>query len=54
MILFQIWFVKNTIHDSENLRSNYNNRTNFEQRNYTKETLEHLYANIGWNLLYDN
>lgn len=54
----------NTIHDSENLRPNYNNKnynnrtnknfSNFEQRNYPEETLEHLYANTDWNLLYNN
>ena len=54
---------KNTIHDSENLRPNYNNknynnrtnnnRVNFEQRNYAEGALDYLYAN-NWEQLYDN
>ena len=54
---------KNTIHDSENLRPNYNNknynnrtknnRNNFEQRSYAEGELNHLYAN-NLDLLYDN
>ena len=49
---------KNTIHDSENLRPNYNNRTksnrnNFEQRDYQEGALDYLYAN-NWEQLYDN
>ena len=53
----------NTIHDSENLRPNYNNknynnrtnnnRVNFEQRNYAEGALDYLYAN-NWEQLYDN
>ena len=48
----------NTIHDLENLRPNYNNRTNnnrvnFEQRNYVEGALDYLYAN-NWEQLYDN
>ena len=62
-ILFQIWFVKITIHDSENLRPNYNNknynnrtknnRNNFEQRDYQEGALDYLYAN-NLEQLYDN
>ena len=48
----------NTIHDSENLRTNYNNRTksnrnNFEQRDYQEGALDYLYAN-NLEQLYDN
>ena len=63
MIVFLIWFVKNTIHDSENLRpnynnKNYNNRTNknfskFDQRCYAEGELDFLYANNP-NALCDN
>ena len=54
--------VKNTIHDSENLRPNYNNNynkrtnknhVNFEQRDYPEGALDFLYAN-NWEQLYDN
>lgn len=54
---------KNTIHDSENLRPNYNNknynnrtksnRNNFEQRDYQEGALYYLYAN-NLEQLYDN
>ena len=53
---------KNTIHDSENLRPNYNNNynkrtnknhVNFEQRDYPEGALDFLYAN-NWEQLYDN
>ena len=60
---------ENTIHESENVRRNYNNNkynnysnkhssknsfSNFEQRVYTPKDFEKLYANINLDNLYEN
>lgn len=61
---------ENTIHESENVRRNYNDNnknnyskksnssknsfSNFEQRVYTPKDFEKLYANINWDNLYEN